>query len=179
MSDSAVRVDRAELTDAAELSKVAAATFPMACPPTTTPENMAVFIAEMLSEDRFRDYLTDPSRVVLKAVRDGQIVGYALLNSGEPTHPAVAHVITERPVTELSKLYVLPGFHGDGVSAALMSEAVATARSTGSVAMWLAVNQENVRAQRFYGKQGFARVGIKDFMVGTQLHHDYVMQLRC
>ncbi|MFI1912223.1 GNAT family N-acetyltransferase [Nocardia sp. NPDC020380] len=178
MSDSAVRVDRAELADAAELSKVAAVTFPLACPPTTTLEDMAVFIAEVLSEERFREYLADPSRIVLKAVLDARIIGYALLNSGEPANPAVARVITARPVHELSKMYVLPGYHGDGVSAALMSGAVATARGTGSVAVWLAVNQENARAQRFYGKHGFACVGTKDFMVGTQLHHDYVMELR-
>lgn len=173
-----MRVDRAELADAAELSKVAAVTFPLACPPTTTPEDMAAFIAEVLSEERFREYLADPARIVLKAALDTRIVGYALLNRGEPANPAVAEVITGRPVIELSKLYVLPGFHGDGVSAALMGEAVTTARDTGSVAVWLAVNQENARAQRFYGKQGFARVGTKDFMVGTRLHHDYVMERR-
>ncbi len=42
--------------------------------------------------------------------------------------------------------------------------------------MWLGVNQENVRAQRFYAKHGFTQVGTKTFLVGTQLHHDFVMQ---
>jgi hypothetical protein len=31
----------------------------------------------MLSGERFGDYLNDPARTVLKAVADGQIVGYA------------------------------------------------------------------------------------------------------
>ncbi|WP_405492838.1 GNAT family N-acetyltransferase [Nocardia sp. NBC_00511] len=178
MSDTAVIVERATAADAVELAEVAATTFPLACPPGSTPEDMAAFIAEVLSADRFRAYLADSDRIVLKAVADGHITGYALLNAMEPADPDVAAVITLRPVTELSKMYVLPGQHGRGVSAALMRTAIDLAREHGSKAVWLGVNQENVRAQRFYSKHGFGVAGTKTFTVGTQLHHDYVMEHR-
>ncbi|MGW4352838.1 GNAT family N-acetyltransferase [Nocardia sp. NPDC004582] len=174
MSD-AVAIEPAVTDDAEELAAVAAVTFPLACPPGSTPEDMAAFIADVLSADRFRDYLTDPRRRVLKAVLDGEIVGYALLNTMPPADPDVAAVVTQRPVTEVSKMYVLPGQHGNGVSAALMRAALRAARTGGDHAVWLGVNQENVRAQRFYGKHGFTVAGTKTFTVGSQLHHDYVM----
>jgi diamine N-acetyltransferase len=42
--------------------------------------------------------------------------------------------------------------------------------------MWLGVNQENARANRFYEKNGFAQVGIKHFLVGDRLEDDYVRE---
>ncbi len=168
-------VERADISDAEELGRVAAETFPLACPPGSGAEDIAAFIAENLSAERFREYIGDSTRTVLKAVGEGRILGYVLLNSGAPADPKVASVIVPRPVTELSKMYVLPGQHGNGVSGALMSSALDAARSAGSVAVWLGVNQENARAQRFYGKHGFEVAGTKTFMVGSELHQDYVM----
>ncbi|MEU0538385.1 GNAT family N-acetyltransferase [Nocardia sp. NPDC005978] len=176
MSNFPVTVERADIPDAAELGEVAAATFPLACPPESTQADIAAFIEQWLSAERFREYLKDPARIVLRAVSDGDIVGYALLNAGEPADPDVAAVIETRPVTELSKMYVLPGHHGNGVAAALMTAALEAARADGSAAVWLGVNQQNARAQRFYGKHGFVVAGTKTFLVGSQRHHDYVMQ---
>ncbi|NKY88054.1 GNAT family N-acetyltransferase [Nocardia veterana] len=177
MSEHEVVVDRAGLWDAEALSDVAAATFPLACPPELTDESIDTFIAEVLSDDRFGDYLSDPQRTVLKAVAGGDIVGYTMLIDGDPADPAVAAVIDRRPALEISKMYVLPGHHGSGVSSALMGAAVEHARRGGYSVVWLGVNQHNERAQRFYGKHGFRSVGTKTFTVGAQLCHDYVMQL--
>ena len=43
--------------------------------------------------------------------------------------------------------------------------------------VWLGVNQENARAQRFYGRHGFAVVGAKRFRVGDRDESDFVMEL--
>ncbi len=177
MSEHEVVVDRAGLWDAEALSDVAAATFPLACPPELTDESIETFIADVLSDERFGDYLSDPQRVVLKAVTGNEIVGYAMLIAGEPVDAAVAALIERRPALEISKMYVMPGHHGSGISAALMDAVVDYARNGGYPVVWLGVNQLNKRAQRFYGKHGFHRVGTKTFTVGDQLCHDYVMQL--
>lgn len=177
MSPIPVTVTLAEPQDAAALSDVAAITFPLACPPGMPPEDSAAFIAKTLSKERFEEYLADPGRTVLKAVAEGEIVGYAMLVAGEPADPDVAAVVTLRPVTELSKMYVLPGHHGSGVAGPLMQAAVETARRAGQAGVWLGVNQENARAQRYYGKHGFGVVGTKSFTVGSRLCADYVMLL--
>jgi ribosomal protein S18 acetylase RimI-like enzyme len=163
--------------DEAALAAVAAATFPLACPPHTTEEAKAAFIRAVLSEDRFAEYLADSGRRLLIAEdADGSAVGYTMVNLGEPADEDVRTSVRVRPTAELSKCYVLPGHHGEGVASLLMMESIAAAAASGAEGMWLGVNQENARAQRFYGKHGFERVGAKRFLVGDRYEDDWVME---
>jgi ribosomal protein S18 acetylase RimI-like enzyme len=171
----AIDVAAATEADLAELADLAARTFPLACPPAVTRENIAAFIAENLSEARFRDYLADPDRAVLAARDEGRIVGYAMLIRGVPDDDDVQRAVTLRPAVELSKMYVLPDRHGAGASAALMTAAVQHAAELDAKCVWLGVNQMNQRAQRFYAKHGFIVNGTKTFRLGAGVENDYVM----
>lgn len=162
-------------TDLTELADVAALTFPLACPPTADVDDIASFIDANLSAARFRDYLSDPGRRVLTARTDGRIVGYAILIDGVPDDPDVQRAVTARPAVELSKIYVLPDSHGGAVSSALMRVGLDYAADRGAASVWLGVNQENQRAQRFYRKHGFTVSGTKSFQLGARTEHDYVM----
>ncbi len=163
--------------DAAALAAVAAATFPLACPPHTTEEAKADFIATHLSEANFDEYLADPDRELFLAEQDGAIVGYTMIVAGDPSDADVAAAITTRPTIELSKVYVLPEAHGGGVASSLVARSVEAARARGAAAVWLGVNQENGRANRFYEKNGFALVGTKRFLVGDRYEDDFVREL--
>jgi ribosomal protein S18 acetylase RimI-like enzyme len=171
----AIDVAAATEADLAELADVAERTFPLACPPAVTPENIAAFIAENLSESRFRDYLADPDRAVLAARDESRIVGYAMLIRGVPDDDDVQRAVTLRPAVELSKIYVLPDSHGAGASAALMTAALRHAAELDAKCIWLGVNQGNLRAQRFYAKHGFSVNGTKTFRLGAGVENDYVM----
>ena len=150
--------------DAAELATVAAATFPLACPPSVTHEDVATFIDAQLSAIRFTEYLADPDKRVL-ALSDGdRIIGYAML-----VHPA------GEPALELSKFYLLPGHHGTGAARLLMQAALDRAGGTGAQTIWLGVNRDNARAQGFYRKSGFAVTGTRTFDVGSATQHDLLM----
>lgn len=170
-----VRVTAATDSDVVELAAVAAATFPLACPPSSTPENIGAFISANLSPERFEQYVADPDREVLVARDDRSIVGYAILIRGVGDDPDVTRAVTARPAVELSKMYVLPDRHGAGVSTALMDAAVTKAADAGARCVWLGVNQNNQRAQRFYGKHGFSVAGAKTFALGAHLENDFVM----
>jgi ribosomal protein S18 acetylase RimI-like enzyme len=171
----AVDVTPAVEADLPELADVAARTFPLACPPSVTPENIAAFIDENLSESRFRDYVADPDRVVMAAREDARIVGYLILIRGVPDDDDVQRAVTLRPAVELSKMYVLPDSHGAGVSTALMTSALQRAMQMDAKCVWLGVNQRNERAQRFYTKHGFTINGTKSFRLGAGVENDYVM----
>src|SRR6201997_1968489 len=110
----AIRVTAAERGDAIELAAVAAHTFPLACPPASAPEDIALFIDTQLSASRFAEYLNDSDRVVLAAYDDGAIIGYCMLIRGVPDDADVRRAVTARPSVELSKMYVLPDNHGAG-----------------------------------------------------------------
>lgn len=168
-----VRIEIPGPADLSELATVAAHTFPLACPPGVTEENVAAFIAANLSAAAFADYLNDPDRVVLVARDDARILGYAMLIRGVPDDADVQQAVPLRPAVELSKMYTLPDVHGAGVSTALMTESL---RRCGDAAcVWLGVNQENERAQRFYAKSGFQVSGTKTFRLGDSIESDYVM----
>jgi ribosomal protein S18 acetylase RimI-like enzyme len=103
------------------------------------------------------------------------MLGYAMLIRGVVDDADVQRAVPLRPAVELSKMYVLPDGHGAGVSAALMAAALDAARGLGAACMWLGVNQENERAQRFYAKHGLVVGGTKTFRLGDGVENDYVM----
>ena len=162
--------------DAAALHEVAAVTFGLACPPGTEQHQIDAFVSEHLSEARFVDYLGDDARELLLVEDASQPVGYTMLVFGEPTDPGVAASVSGRPTVELSKVYVLPGLHGSGASSQLIAATMEVARSRGVASVWLGVNQQNLRANRFYEKNGFAQVGVKKFRVGDEVHDDFVRE---
>lgn len=172
-------VRRATPQDVPDLAALAALTFPLACPPGSTPADQQEFVTRVLSPAAFETYLADPARTVLVAQgpTDGPaLVGYTMLVGGDPTDPDVRAALTVTPTVELSKCYVDPAAHGSGVADALMAASLADGRARGAAAMWLGVNQLNERAQRFYGRHGFVRVGTKRFRVGARLEHDFVLE---
>jgi diamine N-acetyltransferase len=188
-----VQIRPAAPADAAALAALAAVTFPLACPPSTTAAAISDFIARHLTRDRFDEYLADSDRSLLVAVADDAhdpswrgeldgtdgLVGWSMLvrtEGGEPADADAAAAVTARPAIELSKMYAHPAAHGQGVASELMRAALAEATRDGAPVMWLGVNQENARAIRFYEKHGFAIVGTKRFLVGDRWEQDYVLE---
>ena len=160
--------------DAAALAELAAATFPLACPPGNKPEDIQDFIDTHLTTAHFAEYLADPQRVILIA---DDFAGYTLLVLAEPTDEDVVAAITHHPTAELSKCYVRAGNHGSGLASELMLATIAAARAAGAAGIWLGVNDQNAKANRFYEKHGFAQVGTKRFKLGDHYEHDFVREL--
>ncbi|MGB3696518.1 MAG: GNAT family N-acetyltransferase [Gordonia sp. (in: high G+C Gram-positive bacteria)] len=176
---------------ASAIAQVAAITFPLACPPHSTPENIAAHIERVLSAERFTEYLADPDRQVLTVRADpaGPILGYSLLVHTAPDDPDVRAALQSTPggpaaladgtVTEISKMYVLPDHHSARSDArpahALMAYAIDAARDRGATLIWLGVHSGNERAKRYYAKMGFERIGTKTFDMNGAIEHDYVL----
>jgi diamine N-acetyltransferase len=140
-------------------------------------ESVQRFVEDNLTPARFEEYVADDSRAVLLAEDDGTVVGYAMLAHGEPYDADARAVVRHRPTTELSKIYVLPSAHGGGVANRLLEAVLEEARAVGARGIWLGTNQANGRAQRFYEKSGFQRVGTKRFWVGDHWEDDFVYEL--
>jgi len=177
-----LRVRPARKDEAEALAEVAAATFALACPPHTSADAIAAFLRDVLAPANFETFLADPDRLILVAENPGAagsgslLLGYTMLVFGEPHDADAAAAIRIRPTAELSKCYVRAEAHGSGTAAALMAATLDAARERGAAGSWLGVNQENVRALRFYGKHGFEQVGIKRFLVGERYEDDYVLE---
>ncbi|WP_435736541.1 GNAT family N-acetyltransferase [Cellulosimicrobium sp. PMB13] len=183
--------------DAPSLARLAALTFPLACPPGTSPAAIAEHVATQLSPDRFRAWAasadhellvaeapapttaaTGPAHEPAREVAHGAAreVGYALLVRAAPDDADVARAVGPGEVVELSKIYVHPEAQGSGVASALMAAALDAAdRLAPGRPVWLGTNEHNGRAQAFYRKSGFAVVGERTYVVGGEEHSDVVM----
>ncbi|MCT9625696.1 GNAT family N-acetyltransferase [Pseudarthrobacter equi] len=169
-------IRRATMADAGALAGLAAVTFPLACPPSSSPEDIAAHLANTLSEDHFRGYLADPDITILVLDSGDRLNGYSLLVDRPASDPDVASALTLTPSVELSKCYVHPEHHGLGAAAELMHASVQAAGAAGRAGIWLGVNSQNARAIRFYGKSGFRKVGTKSFRLGSTVEHDFVLE---
>ena len=168
-------VRQATSDDAPALAKLAQLTFPLACPPYHSPENIAAHLDRVLSAERFAEYATSGDFGLYAADMQGALVGYAMVDyrpSGDAD--VQTHLAAMTPYAELSKLYVHPEFHGIGVAHTLLDEAMVDMAGRGIRTAWLTVNQLNARANAFYEKSGFANIAKKQYRVGDVIDDDYL-----
>ena len=115
--------------------------------------------------------LADEKSIFLIAEVNGEAAGYAkiILDNIEPG------ITAERPI-ELNRLYSHQKFLGQGVGQSLMVACFDRAKQDGHDVMWLGVWEFNPRAQRFYEKNGFRKVGSHTFILGSDPQTDLLMQ---
>ena len=164
-------IRRATLTDAALLAEMGARTFADTFAADTPPEDMAAYLNSAFSPEKQAAELTDPASLFLIAEIAGQPAGYARLYAGEP----LEGVTGARPI-ELVRIYSTGAWIGRGVGAALMQGCLDEARRLGHDVIWLGVWERNPRAQTFYQKWGFSKVGTHIFPLGDDPQTDWIMQ---
>ena len=116
-------------------------------------------IASRFGEAQQRAQLVDPARWTLRTAREGQWVGFVMVNRAAPVPRAV---VAARPA-EVERFYLGAEAHGSGLAQQLLAAAVERAAREGHDALWLTVWQHNARAKRFYEKVGFVHSGMHPF----------------
>lgn len=173
---SSLSIRRATPADASALAAFAEAAFADTFAADNTPEDMATYLAEAFGEEKQREELTDRSRIVLLAERDGELAGYAMLN--DATVPAVATSARLENAVEIARLYSGRRWIGTGVGATLMQYSLDVAASRGREWIWLGVWERNARAIGFYSRWGFSDVGSQSFQLGSDRQTDRIMARR-
>ena len=163
-------IRQAVAADLETLLVVATRTFYDAFAATNTPENMQAYMSAAFTPEQFQQELADPQSTFLLAELAGQPVGYAKLIRSE-----VPECVAEPKSIELSRLYVDQNVLGAGIGPALLQHCFALAREAGFQAMFLGVWEHNPRAQAFYRKWGFERVGEHLFQMGDDAQTDWWM----
>lgn len=163
-------IRQADLTEVEALTALAARTFYDAFAATNTPENMQLYMSAAFTVEQIAAELRDPLSTFWLAELNGQLVGYAKLVRGE-----VPECVPKTPAIELSRLYIDQHVLGAGVGAALLQTCFDFARQEDFAAMFLGVWEHNPRAQAFYRKWGFERVGEHLFQMGDDAQTDWWM----
>jgi len=132
------------------------------------PADLAAFLAGH-GPDQWREQLRDEALVIRLAEQAGAAVGFTKLGSLK------LPVATDTAALEIRQFYVAPQVRGSTVAPTLMEQTIAAARARGAERLYLSVFTENLRAQRFYVRYGFAALGRCVFMVGSQADEDIIM----
>ena len=162
--------------DVPALTELASTSFVAAFGHLYRPEDLAQFLAEYRTPEKYREHLADPPTLVQLAEVDGELAAYCLIVRGE-LHEEQLDPRPERPVF-LSQLYCAPGRSGHGLGAALIEWAIAESRAWGADAVQLSVFSENFGAQRFYQRYGFVKVADIDFWVGNHRDDEFLYELK-
>jgi diamine N-acetyltransferase len=163
----------AAAADADRLSEFAERVFDEVFGPQNDEGDMASYLNEAFSPDIQRTEITTPGSIVLLAEdpRTRALVGYAHVAPAE-----APDCVTGHSPLELKRLYVEPSLHGRGIGRRLLHEALARARAQGAETVWLGVWERNFKAQAFYTREGFTRVGEHPFILGSDTQTDWIMQ---
>ena len=170
INEAAIVFRHAVSDDAETLLEFAARTYYETFSAVNTPENMQAYMANAFTLPQFKAELGDPRAVFLLAEIDGHLAGYAKLLADK----APECVIGDAPV-ELVRFYIDQSWQGRGVASALMEACLAEAKIGGFKTIYLGVWEKNLRAQAFYHKWNFVRVGEHTFQMGDDPQIDWWM----
>jgi GNAT superfamily N-acetyltransferase len=173
-----VSITRVRASEAAQLSGFSSRCFDQTYGPLCRAADVDAHIAEFLSASAWLTVLTGATSWVLAAVIDDQWAAYshlqlAALPEGTASMHASAPSVT--PV-EICRFYIARKWHGQGVAAALLSEVFTHAAAHGAESVWLSSWQENARANAFYAKWGFGKIGTTTFVMGEDVQQDFLLQ---
>jgi len=158
--------------DAKALSALGRETFTLEFGYLYTAQNLAGFLDTTYTPDLLQREIAAPDTRMTVAEQGGRLVGYAASGPCKlpvPDMPPQAY--------ELRRIYLIPEAKGQRLGSALLADALRFFRDRNASAVYVGVWSENVRAQAFYRKAGFEKVGEYHFMVGTQADDEWIMRL--
>jgi ribosomal protein S18 acetylase RimI-like enzyme len=164
-------IRRAGPADAEAVSAIGAATFVETFGHLYPPDDLKTFLVEAYNLDRTRADLADPAKASWLVEAGDEVVGYALAGPCGLPHADVTPACGE-----LKRIYLKKAWQNGGLGARLFAETLAWLEADGPRTVWLGVWSENHGAQRFYGRQGFEKVGEYGFAVGATVDHEYILR---
>ena len=133
--------------------------------------DLANYIHESFELEKIRAEIEDQNAAFFIIYADEKAVGYAKLREGSK----VDCIKSENSI-ELQRIYVIERVYGTGIGESLLKHCLETARQRGFETLWLGVWEENTRAQKFYAKYGFSRVGEITFPYGKTVGINFVLE---
>lgn len=132
--------------------------------------DFANFIEMKFSEYEIRNKIEKNPENIIVAFHKNNPVGIAII-SFERNCP-----VRKRPLPELSKLYILDRFGGQGIGEALLKKVENSIILKGYNELWLEVYLKNTKAISFYEKYGYRQIGTVDFFINSKAYKDAIFR---
>ena len=156
--------------DIKKIQTIAKQTFTETFGSQNTAEDLAKFLNEEYDFNKLKSEVTDPESFYYFCYFNDELAGYLKLNIGS------AQTESNYPeALEIQRIYVLQKYQGQKMGLSMMQHAIAVAKKIKKSQVWLGVWEKNLKAQAFYRKSGFEKVGSHDFVLGDDIQKDYIL----
>lgn len=161
------------ISDIDQLQKIGRQTFHETFSPFNSEENMKKYLEEGFSTEKLTSELNDKNAEFYFATHEKKVIGYLKLNSG----PSQTELKDDKAL-EIERIYVISQFHGKKAGQTLYNKALEIARQKKVDYVWLGVWGKNLRAMKFYKKNGFVEFDKHIFKLGNEEQTDIMMKLK-
>jgi diamine N-acetyltransferase len=166
-----IQIHQATAADAKLISVLGTVSFYEAYYEQDDAHDLANYIHESFELEKIRAEIEDKSTPFFIIYANEKAVGYAKLRTGSKVD-----CIKSANSIELQRIYTIERVYGTGIGESLLKYCLETARAKGFETLWLGVWEENIRAQKFYAKHGFTRVGEISFPYGETVGTNFVLE---
>jgi len=167
-----IPIRRVESADAAVLAELAAATFTETFGHLYAPADLASYLGRACTESVCRELIANSRAAAWFAEPEGSApVAFVTVADCKLPVPDL-----EPTAGEIRQLYVRSGFQSAGLGARLMDVALVWLEEQGRRPLYVGVWSENHRAQRFYARYGFVKVGEYGFQVGKTVDRELILR---
>lgn len=153
------------------LQQLSSLTFIQSFAVYNTPEDMLDYLTTSLSYKNLETECAHSESTFFLAYLNNVMVGYLKIN---------IKPIDEKPIhkngLEVERIYVLQNYQGNSIGQFMMDFIYQFAIDKKLSYVWLGVWEKNIRAIKFYTRNGFNIVGSHDFLLGKDIQTDLLMQ---
>ncbi len=170
--DTSLNIRKANIFDVEAIQQIGKQTFMETFAADNTRENMTNYLNMAFSIEKIRDELRNKYSEFYLAILGEIIIGYLKIN--------LENAQTEKKLSnslEIERIYVLKEFQRKEFGQKLYSKALEIAIAESFKYVWLGVWEHNLKAIRFYEKNGFKVFDKHNFKLGDDEQTDLMMKL--
>jgi ribosomal protein S18 acetylase RimI-like enzyme len=167
-----MKIRKASVFDVEALQQIGKQTFIETFSDFNTHENMSKYLNLAFSTEKILEELRNIYSEFYFAISGESIVGYLKIN--------LENSQTEKKLDkslEIERIYVLNSFQRKEVGQNLFNKAIEIAKDKSLNYVWLGVWEQNLKAIRFYEKNGFKTFDKHIFKLGNDEQIDLMMML--
>jgi len=166
-----ITVSKALKSDVKTLQTIGRQTFFETFAADNTEEDMNEYLEKNFTLEKITKELNNPESNFFIAWQDTDAIGYLKLNTG-----AAQTELQDDTSLEIERIYVKSDYHGKKIGQILYDKALETANAQHKKSIWLGVWEENLRAIKFYEKNGFVAFDKHIFKMGNDEQTDILMR---
>ncbi len=164
-------IRKVSLADLLELKSISTETFYESFIHGNTEKNMQDYMASFFSEINLKKEMTNPASAFYFLLLDDRLSGYMKINTGNAQTD-----LKESDGVEIERIYVKKEMQGKNSGQLLFDVALKIAAEYSATYLWLGVWEKNLRAIKFYERNGMQIFSSHPFKLGDDDQTDLLMK---